>query len=319
MGTGTNLKRMLVGLTATGALLAAPPALAAPAPTPAAPAVTTGAAKSTTATSATLTGTVNPEGQATTYHFQYGLTTSYGSVTPSANAGSGTKNSAVAAMIASLTPNTTYHYRLVATNATGTTMGADRSFKTAKAAAFKLAASPSTIVFGQTTRLSGKVTSPGPVHTTVTLQTATSGTGPFTTAAITTSSSNGAYSFVQKPGSNTFYRAVANGVTSAPVRVAVRFRVTLFVSTTHPRSGQRVRFHGSVAPAHNGFRVRIQRLGSDGRWHTLARPLLHQSVGNSSAYSTRIRVRRSGRYRATVAPDAHNARGFSRLIRIQVH
>ena len=314
MGNETALQRMLVGLTVTVALLAAPPAFAASAPV-----ASTGAAQSVTATSATLTGRVNPEGQATTYQFQYGLTTSYSNVTPSTSAGSGTKNTAVTAAIGSLTPNTTYHYRIVATNATGTTLGADRSFKTAKPSAFKLAASPGTIVFGQTTRLSGKVSSPGPAHTTVTLQRATSRTGPFTNVATTTSSNNGAYSFVQKPAANTFYRAVANGVSSAPVRVAVRFRITLFVGTTHPARGQRLRFHGSVAPSHNGFRVRIQRLGSDGRWHTLARPSLHQGSGNTSVYSVRIRVRRSSRYRATVAPDAHHARGISRVIGIQVH
>ena len=58
-----------------------------------APVVTTSAASGVTCTAATLNGTVNPEGAATTYQFQYGTSTSYGSVAPAstASAGSGTQ------------------------------------------------------------------------------------------------------------------------------------------------------------------------------------------------------------------------------------
>ena len=48
----------------------------------AAPAATTGAAESITTGSAAVTGTVNPGGEATTYHFEYGTSTSYGLTTP---------------------------------------------------------------------------------------------------------------------------------------------------------------------------------------------------------------------------------------------
>ena len=44
---------------------------------------------------ATVTGTVNPNGQATTWYVEYGTSTSYGSRTASQNAGSGTANAAV--------------------------------------------------------------------------------------------------------------------------------------------------------------------------------------------------------------------------------
>ena len=282
---------------------------------PSMPTVTTRAAKSVTASSATLTGTVNPEGQATTYQFRYGLTTSYGNTTPSTSAGSGTSDVAAAAPISSLTPDTTYHYRLVATNASGAATGADRTFKTAKPSSVTIAPSPSTITFGQATTLKGK----GPGRTTITLQGSASTTGPFVNVASTTSSNGGAYSFVQAPASNTFYRAFAGGVNSAPTRVKVSFRISLFVGSTHPPRGHLVRFSGSVAPGPNGFRMRIQRLGSNGFWRTLARPRLHSTVGNASTYSIRIAVRRGGLYRATVAPDANHARGFSPDIRIRVH
>jgi hypothetical protein len=280
-----------------------------------APGVSTGGVTSLTPTSTTLTGTVNPQGQATTYHFEYGANTHYGSVTPSASAGSGTSNVAVQATIGSLTPNKTYHYRLVATNASGTNTGADRTFKTPKPAAITIAPSPSTITFGQATTVKGTA----PASTTVTLQRAVSSSGPFVNVASTTSDKNGRYSFAQRPVSNTFYRARAGAMTSSSARVLVRFRISLFVGDTTPRSGQLVRFSGRVLPRHDGLVVRIQRLTRSGFWRTVKRTFLHPAGGTASAYSTRFRVRRGGLYRATVGPDATHARGFSRDIRITVH
>src|SRR5204863_4357610 len=55
----------------------------------------------------------------------YGRTTSYGSQTGTFNAGAGTAGTNVSTTINGLTPGATYHYRLAATNASGTTQGAD--------------------------------------------------------------------------------------------------------------------------------------------------------------------------------------------------
>jgi hypothetical protein len=96
----------------------------------AAPVAVTGAVTTFSDTSATVTGTVNPNGQATTWHFDYGTTASYGSTTPATSAGSGTTGTGVSATITGLVPGTTYHYRLAATNASGTTNGADGVFTT---------------------------------------------------------------------------------------------------------------------------------------------------------------------------------------------
>ena len=91
----------------------------------------TGSASSIGLTSAKLNGTVTPNGQATSWYFEYGTSTSYGSKTSAKNAGSGTSAVNVAASLTGLRRTTTYHYRLVATNASGTTVGGDRSFSTA--------------------------------------------------------------------------------------------------------------------------------------------------------------------------------------------
>jgi RHS repeat-associated protein len=96
------------------------------------PKATTESASSITATQATLNGTVNPEASDTTYYFEYGPTTAYGTKIPAtaASVGSGTSNVAVAQTPKGLTEGTTYHYRLVAINEAGTKLGSDVAFET---------------------------------------------------------------------------------------------------------------------------------------------------------------------------------------------
>ena len=99
-----------------------------------APTVTTGSPNSVGTTSATVSGTVNPNGRATTYHFDYGASTNYGSTAPGSpypSAGSGTTAQSVSTNLTGLAASTAYHYRLEATNATGTTYGSDQTFTTA--------------------------------------------------------------------------------------------------------------------------------------------------------------------------------------------
>jgi len=96
-----------------------------------APAATTGPATAVTDRAATLSGSVNARGVPTNYHFEYGPTTAYGSNTPIADADSGRSAVAAAVTLGGLSPATTYHYRLVATNAGGVTTGIDQTFTTA--------------------------------------------------------------------------------------------------------------------------------------------------------------------------------------------
>jgi hypothetical protein len=96
------------------------------------PTVTTTAAAALTRTLATVNGTVNPNGGTVTdCHFDYGTTTSYGSsVLCSSAPGSGTSPVAVVASLGNLSPATTYHYRVSATNAGGSGSGSDQTFTT---------------------------------------------------------------------------------------------------------------------------------------------------------------------------------------------
>jgi hypothetical protein len=94
-------------------------------------AATTGPASAVTDRSATLSGSVNPNGSPTSYRFEYGPTTAYGRSTPAVAAGSGKSAVPAVASLDGLGPATTYHYRVVATNAGGPTKGSDQTFTTA--------------------------------------------------------------------------------------------------------------------------------------------------------------------------------------------
>jgi hypothetical protein len=99
---------------------------------PNAPVVVTGAASAVTGSTATLNATVNPNGsEVTECKLEYGTTVSYGlSATCSPAPGSGTSPVAVSASVTGLSENTTYHFRVRAANAGGTSNGGDQTFKT---------------------------------------------------------------------------------------------------------------------------------------------------------------------------------------------
>ena len=94
------------------------------------PSASTGAAVEVAHTSAILTGTVDPSDAATACGFEYGTTTAYGSSVPCTSAPTGSATVPVSASLTTLTANTTYYYRLVASSATGTAEGAQQTFKT---------------------------------------------------------------------------------------------------------------------------------------------------------------------------------------------
>jgi hypothetical protein len=83
-------------------------------------------------TSAKLNGVVNPNHGEATYYFEYGTGTSYGTKVPASPAGplTGNKEQLVSETVSGLEVGTTYHYRLVATNASGTVYGNDHNFNT---------------------------------------------------------------------------------------------------------------------------------------------------------------------------------------------
>jgi WD40-like Beta Propeller Repeat len=82
--------------------------------------------------SARLGAELNPLGSTTEYHFQFGTSTAYGqeAPVPEAITAAGHEDVPISIQIEGLTPNTTYHYRLVAHNTLGEVQGEDHSFTT---------------------------------------------------------------------------------------------------------------------------------------------------------------------------------------------
>jgi hypothetical protein len=114
-----------------------------------------------TTTTATLNATIDPRGSDTTYHFEYGTTDTYGSVTADAGPLGGQGGQAVVEPLTALTPGTTYHFRVVADNGTGGAQnGADQTFTTAPAAA-----AGASSVTGVTAALTGTVNPHGSAAT----------------------------------------------------------------------------------------------------------------------------------------------------------
>jgi hypothetical protein len=110
---------------------------------PAAPDVGTPSASAISSAGATLAANVNAHNQATTYRFDYGPTTAYGSTTASKTLSpADDAPHAGTTGVSGLTAGQTYHYRVVATNATGATTGADATFTTTAAATAAPAPAP---------------------------------------------------------------------------------------------------------------------------------------------------------------------------------
>jgi hypothetical protein len=129
------------------------------------PTATTGKAKHVKPTSATLNGVAGPNvagGDITQYHFEYGLTTAYGSQTPTGTIGSCPsgitppspycnvpKTQNVSANISKLTACTTYHFQLFASNPDGPANGGDKTFTTKFAHPLKKVKAPNKVKAGQ--------------------------------------------------------------------------------------------------------------------------------------------------------------------------
>lgn len=104
--------------------------------TPTAPAATTNAASGISTSGATLNGSVTANNATTTVTFEYGTTTSYGSIvsaTPSSITGA--TATSVSAALTALANNTMYYFRVKAVNSVGTTYGTQKTFTTSAAPA----------------------------------------------------------------------------------------------------------------------------------------------------------------------------------------
>ena len=91
-----------------------------------------GSASDVSVTGATVSGTINPMGTDTQYHFDYGTDTTYGNQAPvpDGEVGSDSVEHSLTQTLTGLAPSTTYHYRLVAVIDGFPVDGADATFTT---------------------------------------------------------------------------------------------------------------------------------------------------------------------------------------------
>lgn len=284
------------------------------------PGVTTGAAASITQSTATLTGSVDPNGAATTYFFQYGTTSLYGAQTAPASAGKGSKAVHVAIPVAALAPFTRYHYRLVAQNAKGLTKGKDRTFKTKRQPlGLTLGAAPDPVSLNRPVTIAGTLTGTGNANREVVLQ---SNPFPYTQGFMTVGNPQltgptGAFSFtLAAVGLNSQFRVLMPknlSVVSPIVFVGVKPLVTTHVR----RRGRVLRFSGSVRPALVGIRVSIQKRRHH-RWVTVGRALTHHGTATRAVYRKRVRQRTGGTYRVLVQPQGNYVNAAGRHVRVHL-
>ncbi|MCK9901279.1 glycosyl hydrolase [Glutamicibacter sp. V16R2B1] len=95
---------------------------------PGAPAISGVATADRTTTAATLVAQVDPQGQPFTWQYEYGTSTSYGSVSPAAPAAGTAAAQTVQTQISGLTSGAVYHFRLVVTSAAGTSTSGNETF-----------------------------------------------------------------------------------------------------------------------------------------------------------------------------------------------
>jgi hypothetical protein len=248
-----------------------------------APAATTGPASSVTDHSAVLSGSVNPNGASTSYRFEYGPTTAYGSSTPAVGAGSGTGAVTAGTTLSGLSPAATYHYRLVATSVGGTSTGADQTFTTGTPPA-PPSSSPS----------SPSSPAPTPPSSSTAAPTAPTGTSPFAGVKLVSSRlSFGGRSITLKLScpAETVGRCQGRSKLSAKRRTGsgARRSVTLGRASFSITAGRQARVRVSLSRAGRRLLGRVRRLrGED----TIA---ARDGAGHPKTTVTAVTIRR--RYR----------------------
>jgi hypothetical protein len=284
------------------------------------PAVSTLGAAKVTITTATLTGKINPHGAATTFYFQYGTTTAYGSRTPSTAVGAGNAVVGATADIAGLGPNTRYHYRLVGHNSAGTTLGGDRSFTTPKQPlGLALTATPNPVAFGAPSTLAGTLSGTGNAGRPIQLQ---QKPFPFTGAFANVgnpqlTNAQGAFAFaLLSVPLTTQYRVLVTdkpSVVSPVLTVSVTVVVGTRTTSTHVRRGGHVHFSGTVQPKVANLPVAVQKLNAQHHWVTVSGTITR----NGGIYGKTVRIRRGGSYRVYAGASGGTfAPGAGRKVRI---
>lgn len=294
------------------------------------PSVSTGGVGRTRGSTVELQGAINPNGEAvTSYYFQYGPTTAYGSQTTPASLPAGTIKVKVAQAVTGLQVG--YHYRLVATNGHGTKDGHDRTYTLKTTGRLKFTTLTRPPAAGQPVdsaiTIAGTLSGPGADNHEIALQ-----ASPYpykrayTDVGTQRTSAAGRFSFsITRLTRSTRYQVVTvdpRPVYSQTILELATVRVTLRVRMAPHNSGL-VRLYGTVSPAETGGtvvfelqkaarhpRIRIPRSEraeerAEEKAETprfvprFATPLKHATKA-MSRFSAVLNIRETGVYRAYV-------------------
>jgi hypothetical protein len=286
-----------------------------------APAISSRAATAVTSVGASLNAGVNPRSLATSVHFEYGTSTSYGTATAEQAIGSAGSTVSVTAAIGGLKPGTKYNFRAVATSAAGIARGANRSFTTPKAPT-GVAITPSTIrpIWGSGLTITGSVSGAGSLPVALEKQDWPY-SGPYAQIATANANSSGAFNLTVPPLLVTTHLRV---VTRTPV-VVISPVATASVAAkvglkTRRLKGKRVRIEGAIWPAVPKGRVSLQRQTSSGKWGFYKRGTIAALDATRSRYRISAVARRSRatNYRVVVVArnGGANVPGTSRTLTI---
>jgi hypothetical protein len=230
---------------------------------------------------------------------------------------------AVSIPISGLTAATKYHYRLVATNATKTVLGVDKTFVTAKIPlSLAITAAPNPAAYGGAVTIEGTLSGTGSASAVVTLQ---ENQFPYIAGFVDVGNpeltlSNGSFVFNELGiPMNTEYRVVAGDVASADVVVSVSVGVTLSAQATGTAKHPSIHFGGTIAPAEPSARIAFERLIGTS-WKVVGGTVAKVAVNNGVVgFSKTVRVNQGGFYRALVLPvEGAHVSGYSQTVLVRV-
>ena len=292
------------------------------APGPQAPGVRSTTSRDTTSRSVRLLTTVDPNKQETSVRFEYGRTTSYGTSSDRVNVGAGDSGVPVSINLDGLRPNTRYHYRAVANNATGSSRSLDRSFRTTREpTGVSIALTPSRVVWGGGVTVIGRLAGSALGGTRLALERqAFPFSSGFSEVATTTAGSRGTFRFnVGALFETAQYRVVTR--TRRPVSSAIRTASSALKvgARVRKRGRRRARIEGAIWPQVPAGRVSLQKRSPRGRWAVVRRAAAKPLDANRSRYRFSVRRnRRAASYRIVVLARDGGAHvpGRSRAVRV---
>jgi hypothetical protein len=270
------------------------------------PTVATNSARGLGPNGVTLDGKADPNRSPTTVTFQWGPTKNYGNTTAPVDVGRGSSAVEVSAVLGGLTPNTTYHFRIVATNAAGAKPGRDRGFRTLRQpTGITLNPPAATVGFDDSTTITGQVLGNGINGIRVALErTPFPFRAPFTTAgSVVTAAPDGTFRIPTPPllvatrfhvVTRTTLQAVSPDVTVAPEMIVG--------AVAQRRDARRYSITGAVTPHVRGAKVTVQRKVGR-KWRSAKRTRTKRLGRGRVGYEVVVRRRaKPQRYRALVTP-----------------